>query len=76
METKTKKNPCFAQTPYSLTKLCNIFDEAFLFDISIVCTNDTWNDIDLFYGHVKFGNLGFSMGKSESKSFLRNYSSL
>ena len=23
----------------------------------------TWSDLDLFYGQVKFGNLGFSMGK-------------
>ena len=36
METKTEKNPCFARTRYSLTKLCNIFDEAFLFDVSII----------------------------------------
>ena len=34
METKTKKNPCFAQTRYLLTKLCNIIDEAFPFDVS------------------------------------------
>ena len=25
----------------------------------------TWSDLDLFYGKVIFGNLGFSMGKSE-----------
>ena len=24
----------------------------------------TWSDIDLFYGKVKFDNLGFSMGKT------------
>ena len=24
----------------------------------------TWSDVDLFYGKVKFGNLGFSMGKN------------
>ena len=29
----------------------------------IVCSND---DPDLFYGKVKFGNLGFSIGKSEN----------
>ena len=23
----------------------------------------TWSDLDLFYGKVKFGNLGFSIGK-------------
>ena len=23
----------------------------------------TWSDLDLFYGKVKFGYLGFSMGK-------------
>ena len=36
METKKKKDPCFAQARYLLAKLCNIFDEAFLFDVSIV----------------------------------------
>ena len=46
METKTKKNPCFAQTPYSFTKLCNIFDEAFLFDVSIVVLVTSKNEED------------------------------
>ena len=32
METKTKKVPV---SRYLLTKLCNIFDGAFLFDVSI-----------------------------------------
>ena len=35
METKNKNNCCFAQALYSLTKLCNIFDEAFFVDVSI-----------------------------------------
>ena len=35
-----------------------------------------WSDLDLFYGKVKFGNLGFSMGKSEISGFFRNYCSL
>ena len=30
-----------------------------------------WVDLDLFYGKVKFGNLGFSMGKSENCWFFR-----
>ena len=29
----------------------------------------TWSDFDLFYGKVKFGNLGFSMGESEIVDF-------
>ena len=28
-----------------------------------------WSDLGLFYGKVKFGNLGFSMGKSENSGF-------
>ena len=32
-----------------------------------------WSDLDLFYGKVKFGNLGFSIGKSEISRFFRNY---
>ena len=32
-------------------------------------------DLDLFYGKVKFGNLGFSIGKSENNGFFRNYCS-
>ena len=32
---KNKKNPSFAQARYLWTKLCIIFDEAFLFDVSI-----------------------------------------
>ena len=35
-----------------------------------------WSDLDLFYGKVKFGNLGFSIGKSENSGFFRNYCSL
>ena len=27
------------------------------------------SDLHLFYGKVKFGNLGFSMGKSENSGF-------
>ena len=34
-----------------------------------------WSDLDLFNGNVKFGNLGFSMGKSENSGFFRNYCS-
>ena len=31
-----------------------------------------WVDLDLFYGKVKFGNLGFSIGKSENSGFSEN----
>ena len=30
----------------------------------------SWVDLDLFYGKVKFGNLGFSIGKFENSGFL------
>ena len=30
----------------------------------------TWSVLDLFNGNVKFGNLGFSMGKSENSGFF------
>ena len=29
----------------------------------------TWSDLDLFYGKVKFGNLGFSIGKVKTVDF-------
>ena len=32
-----------------------------------------WSDLDLFYGKVKFGNLAFSIGKSENRGFFWNY---
>ena len=32
----------------------------------------TSNDLDLFYGKIKFGNLGFSIGKSENCGFSEN----
>ena len=36
-----------------------------------------WDDLDLFYGTVKFGPLCFCMGeKSKTMDFLRNYCSL
>ena len=35
-----------------------------------------WVDLDLFYGKVKFGNLGFSIGKIEKSGFFRNHWSL
>ena len=31
----------------------------------------SWVDLDLFYNKVKFGNLGFSVGKSENCWFFR-----
>ena len=43
----------------------------------IVCSNDDPGvTVNLFYGKVKFGNLCFSIGKSENSGFFRNYSSL
>ena len=35
----------------------------------------TRSALDLFYGKVKFGNLGFSIGKSENLGFFRKYCS-
>ena len=36
----------------------------------IVCSNDdASSDLDLFYCKIKFGNLGFSMGKNENRGF-------
>ena len=29
----------------------------------------TWSDLELFYDMVKFGNLGFSMGKVKTVDF-------
>ena len=33
----------------------------------------SWVDLELFYGKVKFGNLGFSIGKSENCWFFRTF---
>ena len=35
-----------------------------------------WVDLDPFYAKVKFGHIGFCMGKSENYLFFRNYCSL
>ena len=35
-----------------------------------------WVDLDLFYTKVKFGHIGFCMGKSENYLFFGNYCSL
>ena len=35
-----------------------------------------WVDLDLFYAKVKFGHIGFCMGKSENYLFFGNYCSL
>ena len=35
-----------------------------------------WADLDLFYSKVKFGHIGFCMGKSENYLFFGNYCSL
>ena len=32
-----------------------------------------WVDLDLFYGKVKFGNIGLSIGKSENCRFFRTF---
>ena len=34
-----------------------------------------WVDIDLFYAKVKFGHIGFCMGKSEKDVLFGNYGS-
>ena len=35
-----------------------------------------WVDLDLFYAKVKFGHIGFCMGKTENYLFFGNYCSL
>ena len=35
-----------------------------------------WVDLDIFYAKVKFGDIGFCMGKSENFLFFGNYCSL
>ena len=35
-----------------------------------------WVDFDTFYAKVKFGDIGFCMGKSENYLFFGNYCSL
>ena len=32
---------------------------------------NNWSDLDLFYGKVNFGNLGYFMGKSENSRFFQ-----
>ena len=36
----------------------------------------TWADLDPFYAKVKFGHIGFCMGKSENYLMFGNYCSL
>ena len=31
-----------------------------------------WDDLDLFYGKVNFGNIGFYMTKNKNNEFFRN----
>ena len=38
--------------------------------------DDLWDDLDLFYSNVNFGNIGFYMGKSENHGFFDSYCSL
>ena len=35
-----------------------------------------WVDLDLFYAKVKFGGIGFCMGKSENYLFLETVAAL
>ena len=35
-----------------------------------------WADLDPFYAKVKFGHIGFCMGKTENYLFFGNYCSL
>ena len=39
----------------------------------IIYANYDWVDLDLFYGKVKFCNLGFYMGTCENDGFFGNY---
>ena len=36
----------------------------------------SWVDLDLIYAKIKFGYIGFCIGKSENSRFFRKYSSL
>ena len=53
----------------SMNLVCSIGDSC----PSLFVQMMTLSDLDLFYGKVKFGNLGFSMGKSENSGFFRKY---
>ena len=44
--------------------------------IKICSYDDPYVDLDLFYGKVKFCNLGFKMGQSDNDEFIGNYCSL
>ena len=57
--------------PWNL--VCSIGDSGPI----IICSNDDPGmTMTLFYSKVKFGHLGFSMGKSEKHGFFLNYCSL
>ena len=45
-------------------------------DESLIAKSRSLNDLDLFYSKVKFGNIGFYIGKSENYGFIENYCSL
>ena len=44
-----------------------------LLPIIVYINDDSGVTLTYFYGKVKFGNLGFSIGKSENSGFIRNY---
>ena len=66
------KNPSKSSSPepagrFSRNLVCNIGDSSPSKFVQMM----TWSDLDLFYGKVKFGNLGFSVGKRENSAFFR-----
>ena len=52
-----------------MLKLINWYVASGLQPIIVCSNNDLGSDLDLFYGKVKFGNLGFSIGKGENIRF-------
>ena len=70
---KTFKN--FSETGRPISTKLGMLHRALL--SIIVCSNDdTGVTLTYFTTGSNFGNLGYSMGKSENHGFFRNYSSL
>ena len=66
-ERKNKENANFVYIVYLLTKLCNIFDEAFFIDVSIVALL-----LFIFISKISTRNINPFPAESQKREFIMN----
>ena len=73
MVKNTKKSSAEPAGRFSLNLVCSHLG---LQPITVCTNDDHLDDLDLFYGKVNFGKIGFYLGKGRNNGYFGNYCSL